>query len=88
MIMEYRTQKILLTGNIDDESHPYLQWCCDHSNSLDNCNLFALRPTPHFGQYELRFFLNQNDCDRSSLNLSKLEAGYGKLYKSLKDNKS
>ncbi|MDJ0719101.1 MAG: hypothetical protein QNJ54_33555 [Prochloraceae cyanobacterium] len=41
--MKYQTQKILLTGNIDDEAEHYLLWVCCQSNSLYNSALFAVR---------------------------------------------
>ena len=41
--MEYRTQKILLTGNIDDETEAYLLWLVGQSNSLHNSVLNLAR---------------------------------------------
>ncbi len=46
MRIEYRTQKILLTGKIDDEAEAYLVWCCQQSNSLYNSGLYAVRAAP------------------------------------------
>ena len=44
--MEYRTQKILLSENIDDETEAYLTWLIHQSNNLYNSILFAIRQAP------------------------------------------
>ena len=58
--MEYRTQKILLSGNIDDEAEAYLLWLAHQSNSLYNSALFALRQA-HFAQCQTRTFFDKDD---------------------------
>ncbi len=85
MIMEYRTQKILLTGRIDDESYSYLRWCCEQSNSLYNCTLFEVRQA-HFEQCGHRYFFDKYDQYRASFKLSKVKVSYAQLCKQLKDN--
>ena len=56
--MEYRTQKILLTGNINDEVEAYLDWLVHQSNNLYNSVLFAIRQA-HFEQCETRTFFDE-----------------------------
>ncbi len=76
MIAKYRTQKILLTGNIDDESHAYLLWCCEQSNSLYNCTLFHIRQA-HFNQCGHRYFFDQYDQYRI---IAKYKKGKSNFY--------
>ena len=83
--MEYRTQKILLTGNVDDEVQAYLLWCCQQSNSLYNSTLFNIRQA-HFDQCPKVFFFDQQDNYRSKFKLSKVRVSYAHLCKELKDN--
>ncbi|MDJ0724881.1 MAG: transposase [Prochloraceae cyanobacterium] len=84
--MNYRTQKILLTGNIDDEAEAYLLWCCYQSNSLYNSALFAVRQA-HFEQCETRTFFDHDDQYRCALKIRYVKASYGKLCKDFKNNK-
>ncbi len=83
--MEYRTQKILLTGNIDDESHSYLLWCCEQSNNLYNSTLFKIRQA-HFEQCAHQYFFDKYDQYRRSFKLTKVKANYAQLCKELKEN--
>ncbi len=83
--MEYRTQKILLTGNIKDEAHSFLVWCCEHSRKLYNCTLFLIRQA-HFANCPRYFFFDQNDLYRNSFKLTRVKASYSKLCKDLKEN--
>ena len=84
--MEYRTQKILLSSKIDDETEAYLLWCCHQSNSLYNSALFAVRQA-HFEQCETRTFFDQNDMYRIVLKERYVKASYAQLCKDFKSNK-
>ncbi|MDJ0714143.1 MAG: transposase [Prochloraceae cyanobacterium] len=84
--MKYHTQKILLTGNIDDEAEAYLLWCCYQSNSLYNSALFAVRQA-HFEQCETRTFFDRDDQYRSAFKSRYVKASYAQLCKDFKSNK-
>ena len=84
--MEYRTQKILLTGNIDDETEAYLVWLAHQSNSLYNSVLFAVRQA-HFEQCETRTFFDESDCYRIVFKDRFVKASYAQLCKDFKHNK-
>ena len=84
--MEYRTQKILLTGNIDDEAEAYLNWLIHESNNLYNSVLFAIRQA-HFDQCETRTFFDQNDMYRIAFKDRCVKASYAQLCKDFKTNK-
>ncbi len=84
--MEYRTQKILLSGNIDDEAEAYLIWLAHQSNSLYNSALFSVRQA-HFQVCETRTFFDQDDQYRSAFKTRYVKASYPQLCQDLKDNK-
>ncbi len=84
--MEYQTQKILLTGNIDDEAENYLNWLVYQSNSLYNSVLFEIRKA-HFEQCETLTFFDQNDMYRIAFKDRYVKASYAQLCKDFKDNK-
>jgi putative transposase len=86
MAIDYRTQKILLTGKIDDELQDYLLWQCHHSNSLYNCTLWEIRQS-HFADCPTYQYFDQNDCYRSAFQDRLVKASYADLCKQLKDNK-
>ncbi len=86
MNYEYRTQKILLTGKIDDEAEAYLLWLAHQSNSLYNSALFAIRQA-HFEQCEARTFFDQNDMYRIAFKDRYVKASYARLCKDFKTNK-
>ncbi len=84
--MEYRTQKILLTGCIDDEAEAYLIWLIHQSNNLYNSVLFAIRQT-HFEQCETRTFFDSCDQYRIAFKDRFVKASYAQLCKDFKANK-
>ncbi|MDJ0745846.1 MAG: transposase [Xenococcaceae cyanobacterium MO_167.B27] len=84
--MNYKTQKILLTGNIDDEAESYLTWLVHQSNNLYNSVLFAIRQA-HFKQCETRTFFDQNDMYRIVFKNRYVKANYAQLCKDFKTNK-
>ena len=86
MTIEYRTQKILLSGNIDDESYAYLIWCCQQSNNLYNSGLYAIRQA-HFEQCESRTFFDGLDQYRIAFFEGFVKASYAQLCKDFKSNK-
>jgi len=83
--MEYRTQKILITGNVSDEVHNYLSWLCYEANNLYNCTLFQIRQS-HFEQWEKITYFDRNDLYCQKFKLSKIQASYSQLCKDLKTN--
>ncbi len=84
--MNYRTQKILLTGHIDDEAEAYLTWLIHQSNSLYNSVLFEVRQA-HFAQCETRTYFDQNDMYRTAYKDRYVKASYAQLCKQFKSNK-
>ncbi len=84
-MMSYHTQKILLTGNIDDESHAYLLESCEQSNRLYNCTLFLIRQA-HFETCTLRHWFDEHDNYRMAYSLKRVKASYPQLCKELKAN--
>ena len=86
MSYQYRTQKILLTGKIDDEAEAYLIWCCQQSNSLYNSGLYAVRQA-HFEQCESRTFFDAADQYRITFKDRLVKASYAQLCKNFKTNK-
>jgi len=83
--MRYRTQKILLTENVDDEAYAYLLWCCAESNSLYNSVLFHVRQA-HFEQCPRTQFFDKFDFFRSSFKRTKVQVSYAQLCKEFKEN--
>ncbi len=83
--MNYQTQKILLTGNIDDEAHAYLLWCCEQSNKLYNSVLFAIRQD-YFETCNYQTWFDKNDNYRRSPRLRRIKISYAQLCKQFKDN--
>ena len=86
VMVNYRTQKILLTGNIDDETEAYLLWCCHQANSLYNSALFAVRQA-HFEQCPERQFFDRNDQYRTTFKDRYVAASYSELCKDFRLNK-
>ena len=84
--MDYRTQKILLTGHIDNEAEAYLTWLIHQSNSLYNSVLFEVRQA-HFDRCETRTFFDQNDMYRIAYKDRYVKASYAQLCKQFKSNK-
>ncbi len=84
--MKYRTQKILLTGNIDDETEAYLLWACAQSNSLYNSALFTVRQA-HFEQCDSRTFFDFNDQYRIAFKNRYVQVSYPQLCQDFKTNK-
>ena len=84
--MEYRTQKILLTGNIDDETEAYLLWLVGQSNSLYNSVLYAIRQS-HFEQCQTLTFFDSEDQYRTSFRSEFVKANYPQLCQQFQANK-
>lgn len=85
MQIQYRTQKILLTGNIDDEVADYLVWLTQQSNNLYNSALYAVRQA-HFEQCENRTFFDQFDQYRIAFKDRFVKVSYAQLCKDFKTN--
>ncbi len=83
--MNYQTQKILLTGNIDDEVHAYLLWCCEQSNKLYNSVLFSIRQD-YFENCNYKTWFDKNDNYRRSPCLRRITVSYAQLCRDFKDN--
>lgn len=84
--MEYRTQKILLTGKISDELKDYFVWLCHQSNNLYNSALYQIRQA-HFENCPTYNFFDENDCYRVAYKDRLVKASYAELCKDFKDNK-
>ena len=61
--MDYKTQKILLTGKISDELRDYFVWLCHQSNNLYNSVLFVVRQA-HFESCPQREYFDENQMYR------------------------
>ncbi len=83
--MNYQTQKILLTGNIDDEVHAYLLWCCEQSNKLYNSVLFSIRQD-YFENCNYKTWFDKNDNYRRSPRLRRIKVSYAQLCQEFKHN--
>jgi putative transposase len=83
--MEYQTQKVLLTGNIDDEVHAYLLWCCEQSNKLYNSVLFLIRQT-YFEDCPVKMWFDEDNNARTSYPLRRIKVSYAQLCKQFRDN--
>ena len=84
--MNYRTQKILLTGKISDELRDYFVWLCHQSNNLYNSALYQIRQT-HFESCPTYSFFDENDCYRVTYKNRLVKASYAQLCKDFKENK-
>lgn len=84
--MEYKTQKILLSGKIDDELNDYFLWQCHHSNSLYNSVVFSIRQA-HFEDCPRREYFDENQMYRTAYKDRFVKASYSKLCKDFRDNK-
>lgn len=84
--MEYRTQKILLTGKISDELKDYFVWLCHQSNNLYNSALYQIRQT-HFESCPIYSFFDENDCYRVAYKDRLVKASYAQVCKDFKGNK-
>ena len=83
---EYRTQKVLISGKIDDEAEAYLVWLNHQSNSLYNSALFAIRQA-HFEICGSRTFFDKDDMYRIVYKDWYVKANYAQLCKDFKTNK-
>lgn len=83
--MEYRTQKILITGNVSDEVENYLTWLSEEANNLYNCVLFKIRQN-HFETCERMTYFDKNDLYCQRFKLKKIQVSYSQLCKDLKIN--
>ena len=84
--MDYRTQKILLTGKISDELRDYFVWLCHQSNNLYNSALYQIRQA-HFNSCPTYNYFDENDCYRVAYKNRLVKASYAQLCKDFKDNK-
>ncbi|MGL6340498.1 MAG: RNA-guided endonuclease InsQ/TnpB family protein [Waterburya sp.] len=84
--MDYKTQKILLTGKINDELRDYFVWLCHQSNNLYNSALYQIRQT-HFESCPTYNYFDENDCYRLAYKDRLVKASYAQLCKDFKDNK-
>ena len=83
--MKYQTQKILLTGNVDDEVHAYLLWCCEQSNKLYNSVLFSIRQD-YFENCNYKTWFDKNDNYRRNPRLRRIKVSYAQLCQNFKEN--
>lgn len=84
--MEYRTQKILLTNQIDDETKDYFVWLCHQANNLYNSVLFAIRQA-HFETCPTYEYFDENQMYRNAYKDRLVKASYAQLCSNFKDNK-
>ena len=84
--MEYKTQKILLSGRLDDEIQDYFLWQCRHSNSLYNSVVFVVRQA-HFEACPRYEYFDENQMYRTAYKDRLVKASYAQLCKDFKDNK-
>lgn len=82
---DYRTQKILLTGNIKPEVEDYLLWQCYQANNLYNTTLWHIRQS-HFETCPMYEYFDKNDCYRRSFLARIVKASYANLCKLLKNS--
>ena len=84
--MNYRTQKILLTNQIDDEAKDYFVWLCHQANNLYNSVLFVVRQA-HFKSCPKYEYFDENQMYRTAYKDRLVKASYAQLCKDFKDNK-
>lgn len=84
--MEYRTQKILLTGKISDELKDYFVWLCHQSNNLYNSVLFTVRQA-HFESCPTYEYFDDNQMYRVTYKDRLVKASYAQLCRDFKNNK-
>lgn len=85
-MMEYRTQKILLTEKINDELRDYFVWLCHQSNNLYNSVLYQVRQA-HFESCPTYSFFDENDCYQVAYKDKLVKVSYSQLCKDFKGNK-
>lgn len=85
MAIQYRTQKILLSGNIEDEEEDYLVWLVHQSNNLYNSALYAVRQA-HFDQCESYTFFDENEQYRIAFKDRFVKTSYADLCREFKTN--
>ena len=84
--MEYRTQRILLTGKINDELRDYFVWLCHQSNDLYNSALYQIRQA-HFETCPTYEYFDENQMYRTAYKDRLIKASYAQLCKDFKNNK-
>ena len=84
-MVEYRTQKILLTGKIQAEVEDYLLWQCHQANNLYNTTLWHIRQS-HFEICPMYEYFDRLDCYRRKFLDRIVKASYTNLCKILKSN--
>ncbi len=82
-MVDYRTQKILPTGRINNETHDYLLWQCQQSNNLFNVTLWTIRQS-HFVSCPMYEYFDENDCYRRNFLDRTVKASYAQLCQELK----
>ncbi|MGK7871826.1 MAG: RNA-guided endonuclease InsQ/TnpB family protein [Xenococcaceae cyanobacterium] len=85
--MEYRCQKVLLTGAVGDEVIDLLVYLCHHANNLYNSALFSIRQA-HFDSCPTRDYWDKNEMYRSGFKTRKVKANYYALWENFKTNPS
>ena len=83
--MSYQTTKLLLTGNITDQTRDVLLFLCHEANNLWNTVVYQTRQA-HFSSCGIREFFDKNDCFRRQFKDKKVRISYSQLCKEFKDN--
>ncbi|WP_235620744.1 hypothetical protein [Halothece sp. PCC 7418] len=83
--MSYRTTKILLTGNITDQTRDVLVFLCHEANNLWNTVVYQIRQS-HFATCGVREFFDKDDCFRRQFKDKKVKVSYSQLCKDFKEN--
>ncbi|WP_198007621.1 hypothetical protein [Dactylococcopsis salina] len=83
--MSYRTTKILLTGNITDQTRDVLVFLCHEANNLWNTAVYQIRQA-HFSSCGIREFFDKDDCFRRQFKDKKVKVSYSQLCKDFKEN--
>ena len=83
--MSYQTTKLLLTGNITDQTRDILVFLCHEANRLWNTAVYQVRQA-HFSTCGIREFFDQNDLLRRQFKDKKVKVSYSGLCKEFKEN--
>lgn len=83
--MSYQTTKILLTGNITDQTRDVLVFLCHEANNLWNTAVYQLRQA-HFSSCGVREFFDKNDTFRRTFKDKRVNISYPQLCKEFKEN--
>jgi len=83
--MSYQTTKLLLTGNITDQTRDVLVFLCHEANRLWNTAVYQVRQA-HFSTCGIREFFDQNDLLRRQFKDKKVKISYSGLCQEFKEN--